>query len=329
MQATPPVAAPVASESSNPRTRRAFLGLSGSMLLGGLALPATGVASTLLAQASGAAQPFEPQRGQAGKDVIWIPSPDTLVNRMLSMAQVQPSDFVIDLGAGDGKIVIAAVREFGAQGLGIEYNPDMVVHAQRNAQAAGVADKARFEKADIFESDFSRATVITMYLLPHLNMKLRHRLMALKPGTRIVSHEFRLGDWLSDETSRVNGASVHLWLVPGNFGGEWELRFPQKAGEAVAKLTVQQAFQNFTGRIVFKDFETSFREPKVAGERVRFGFTDEDGKLRRFDGKLDGNTLAGMVHDGERSAPFTASRIGNAPPITGSAQVTETESFNN
>ena len=330
MHAQPPVAAPDAPTSPRPRARRAFLGLSGSMLLGGLALPIAGQASTLLAQASGSAAPqYEPQRGQAGKDVIWIPTPDKLVNRMLSMAQVQPSDYVIDLGAGDGKIVIAAVREFGAQGLGIEYNPDMVVHAQRNAQAAGVSDRARFEKADIFESDFSRATVITMYLLPHLNMKLRHRLMALKPGTRVVSHEFRLGDWVPDETSRVNGASVHLWLVPANFSGDWELRFPQRNGEAVAKLSVQQAFQNFTGRIAFQDFETSFREPKVAGDRVRFGFTDEDGRLRRFDGKLDGNMLSGTVHDGERSASFTATRNGNPPAISGSAQVTEAESFNN
>src|SRR5690606_11598542 len=144
------------------------------------------------------------------------PTPDKLVNRMLSMAQVTASDFVIDLGAGDGKIVIAAAREFGAKGLGIEYNPEMVAHARRNAQAAGLAGSARFEKADIFESDFSPASVITMYLLPHLNMRLRHRLMALKPGTRIVSHEFRLGNWKPDETSRVGSASTHLWLVPAN-----------------------------------------------------------------------------------------------------------------
>ena len=177
------------------RTRRDFLALSGaSLLLGGAAAPSAGLAGTLLAQApAGGAQDYQPQRGQSGKDVIWIPTPDKLVSRMLSMAQVTASDFVIDLGAGDGKIVIAAAREFGARGLGIEYEPQMVEHARRNAQAAGVADRARFEKADIFESDFSPASVITMYLLPHLNMRLRHRMMALEPGTRVLLGEYGNG----------------------------------------------------------------------------------------------------------------------------------------
>lgn len=317
--------------SSGSPTRRNFLALSGSsLLLGGLGVPAAGFASTLLAQASsGSSQEFQPQRGQSGKDVIWIPTPDKLVHRMLSLAQVTPQDYVIDLGAGDGKIVIAAVRDFKARGLGIEYNPDMVEHARRNAQAAGVSDRARFEKADIFESDFSPATVITMYLLPHLNMRLRHRLMALKPGTRIVSHEFRLGNWTPDETSRVGSASAHLWLVPANFGGDWQLSYPQRNGQATAKLSVEQTFQNFRGRIVFDDFETGFREPKVAGDRVRFAFTDEDGRVRNFDGRVDGDKVSGTVHDGNASAPFTATRIGNAPAIGGSAPAQDIEIYEN
>jgi SAM-dependent methyltransferase len=307
-------------------TRRVFLAVAGSsLLLGGFAAPAA-LASGLLAQApTGDARSYEPRRGQSGKDVIWIPTPDKLVHRMLSLAQVAPQDFVIDLGAGDGKIVIAAAREFGARGLGIEYNPDMVVHATRNAEAAGVADRARFEKADIFESDFSPATVITMYLLPHLNLKLRHRLMALKPGTRVVSHEFRLGDWTPDETSRIGSASAHLWLVPANFGGDWDLRFPQRKGPAVARLAVEQTFQNFRGRIVFGDFETSFRDQKVAGTGVRFSFTDEDGRLRRFDGRIDGDSVTGTVYDGAASAAFTGMRIGKAPVISGSAPAQDSE----
>lgn len=320
-----------AASPERPRgfARRDFLGLSGTTLLGSLALPGLVLARTTPAGSDQAAPVYEPHRGQPGKDVIWIPSPDKLVHRMLSMAQLKPSDYLIDLGSGDGKIVIAAARDFGTSGLGIEYNPDMVGHAQRNAQAAGVADRARFEKADIFESDFSRASVITMYLLPHLNMRLRHRLMALKPGTRIVSHEFRLGDWTADETSRINGASVHLWLVPGNFGGEWTLRFPQRKGPAMATLDVEQTFQNFRGRVVFEDFETTFREPKVAGDRVRFAFTDEEGRLRRFEGRLDGGSLTGTVHDGEQSVPFTATRNGNARVVGGSTPVTESDVFNN
>ncbi|MCM5571300.1 class I SAM-dependent methyltransferase [Burkholderiaceae bacterium FT117] len=310
------------------KRRRDFLALSGaSLLLGGLAAPPAALASTLLAQAT---RDYQPQRGQSGKDVIWIPTPDKLVTRMLSLAQLGPSDFVIDLGAGDGKIVIAAAREFGARGLGIEYNPDMVEHARRNAQAAGVAERARFEKADIFESDFSPATVVTMYLLPHLNMRLRHRLMALKPGTRVVSHEFRLGNWTPDETSRIGSASVHLWLVPGNFGGDWQLRFMQRKGPAVATLAVEQTFQNFRGRVVFEDFETSFREPKVHGDRVSFAFTDEEGRLRRFEGRFDGDSsVTGTAYDGDASSTFVATRIGRAPAIAGSAPVLDTEIFEN
>lgn len=312
--------------SNESSSRRSFLALSGSSLLLGAAGPFPGA----LAQAQPATAPtFEPQRGQAGKDVIWIPTPDKLVTRMLSLAQVTPKDFVIDLGAGDGKIVIAAAREFNAQGLGIEYNPDMVEHARRNAKAAGVADRTRFEKADIFESDFSKATVITMYLLPHLNMKLRHRLLALKPGTRIASHEFRLGKWTPDETSRVGSASAHLWIVPANFGGDWTLTYPQRKGPVSVSLTVEQTFQNFGGRVIFQDFETGFREPKVMGERVQFGFTDEDGRVRRFSGRIDGDKLSGEVFDGEARASFSAVRTNKAPAIGGSAPVRDNEVYEN
>jgi SAM-dependent methyltransferase len=268
-----------------------------------------------------------------GKDVIWIPTPDEQVKRMLRLAQVTPSDYVIDLGSGDGKIVIAAARE-GAQGLGIEYNPEMVELSRRLAQQAGVTERARFEKADIFESDFSRATVVTMYLLPHLNLKLRPRIMALKPGTRVASHEFRMGRWVPDETSRIGHAAVHLWLVPANAGGEWELRFTQKSGPVTAKLAVEQTFQDFKGTVAFKQFETAVREPKVAGEQVRFGFIDEDGHLRRFVGQIAGGEMKGTVYDltanGARS-DFSARRIGAAPAIGGSgpAQDNEAESLGN
>lgn len=301
--------------------RRAFLARSASVVAGGLL-----VSSMMLARPVGAASgAYEPQRGQAGKDVIWIPSPDALVTRMLRMAAVTPQDYVIDLGSGDGKIVIAAASEFSAQGKGIEYNPEMVELSKRRAEAAGVAQKAEFEKADIFESDFSRATVITMYLLPHLNLKLRHRILALKPGTRVVSHEFLMGKWTPDETSRVGTASVHLWLVPANVGGDWELTFPQQKGPAKVPMTLSQTFQNFTGDVVFNDFSTKVREPKVLGEQVRFAFTDEDGRLRRFEGQVAGDRISGTVFDGSTRAPFTAVRQGGAPAIAGSGPAPEGE----
>ncbi|MDO5693200.1 MAG: class I SAM-dependent methyltransferase [Pseudomonadota bacterium] len=269
----------------------------------------------------------EPERGQAGKDVIWLPTPDALVTRMLRMAQVTPKDYVIDLGSGDGKIVIAAARG-GAQGLGIEYNPDLVALSRQRAQEAKVADRARFEKADIFESDFSKATVITMYLLPHLNLRLRHRILALKPGTRVVSHEFRMGRWRPDETSRVGHASAHLWLVPANAGGDWEFSFPQRGGPRTVRMSFAQHFQYIVGEAAFEDFTALPSDGKLLGERLSFDLTDEDGHLRRFVGRVAGDRIDGSVYDftanGARQ-PFSARRLGAAPAFEGAGPAPEDE----
>ena len=300
--------------------RRQLLTGSGAIALGGLL-------GTPALWAQTGAVTYEPERGQSGKDVIWIPTPDTLVNRMLRMAQVTPKDYVIDLGSGDGKIVIAAARE-GARGLGIEYNPDMVELSRRRAQQAGVADRARFEKADIFESDFSQATVITMYLLPHLNLRLRHRILALKPGTRVVSHEFRMGRWRPDETAKVGHASVHLWLVPANAGGDWEFSFPQQSGPRIVRMSFTQRFQYVTGEALFKDFTALPSDGKLLGERLSFDLTDEDGHLRRFVGRVAGDRMEGSVYDftnnGARQ-PFSARRLGAAPPFDGAGPAPEHE----
>lgn len=166
---------------------------------------------------------YKPQVGQAGKDVIWVPTPDELVNRMLTMAKVTPKDYVVDLGAGDGKIAIAAGKKFGATALGIEYNPDMARLAQCFVQAEGVADKVKIIQGDIFKEDFSKATVITMYLLPEVNLKLRPRLQKLRPGTRIVSHDWDMGDWIPERTIEVDApdkivglrktSKLMLWVV--------------------------------------------------------------------------------------------------------------------
>ena len=176
------------------------------------------IAVLLFALALPAAAQFQPQVGQAGKDVIWVPTPDDVVERMLTMAQVTPQDYVWDLGAGDGKIAIAAAKKFGARATGIEYNPDMVKHANANAQAAGVAGtgkgQATIRHGDIFATDFSQASVITLYLLPALNLKLRPKLLKMKQGTRIVSHDFDMGDWKPDVTLKVGTRMVHFWTVP-------------------------------------------------------------------------------------------------------------------
>ena len=296
-----PTTRPAAGLDGAP-SRRALLATTGGLALSALLAPrglraqTAGGASKGAAAAKGGAaagakgaaasapavgEAFTPVLGQSGKDVIWIPTPDALVTRMLRLAQVKPQDRVVDLGSGDGKIVIAAALE-GAQALGLEYNADMVALSRVRAAQAGVSERARFERADIFESDFSQASVITMYLLPRLNLRLRPRILALKPGTRIVSHQFSMGQWRPDEVSRVGSATTYLWLVPANAGGEWRLEFTQASGAASVTLRLRQRFQRVRGTVHFRDFIAEPREARVAGEQLRFGLTDADGHLRQW-----------------------------------------------
>src|SRR4029453_4335210 len=176
-----------------------------------------------------AAQPakeFQPQVGQEGKDVIWVPTPQALVDKMLDIAKVTPKDYVIDLGSGDGRTVITAAKR-GSKALGIEYNPDMVELSKRNAAKEGVTDKASFMKADLFEPDFSQGQVIPLFLLPSINLKLRPKILDLKPGTRIVSNSFDMEEWKPDETANVDGCTnwctAYLWIVPAKVDGTWKM----------------------------------------------------------------------------------------------------------
>ena len=183
------------------------------------------------------AQDYQPSVGQEGKDVIWVPTPQALVDKMLDLAKVTPKDNVIDLGSGDGRTVITAAKR-GAHALGIEYNPDMVELSKRNAAKEGVSDHASFVKADLFESDFSQAQVISMFLLSSINLKLRPKILDLKPGTRIVSNTFDMGDWKPDESATIpncnSWCTAHLWIVPAKAEGIWKL--PQ------GELTLKQNF---------------------------------------------------------------------------------------
>src|SRR5437773_6914190 len=190
---------------------------------------ALGIALTGSLARSQSAKEYQPEVGQAGKDVVWVPTPQALVDKMLDMAKVTSKDYVIDLGSGDGRTVITAAKR-GAKALGIEYNPDMVELSKRNAAKEGVSDKASFLKADLFESDFSQATVITMFLLPEINLKLRPKILDLKPGTRIVSNTFTMGEWNADETALITDncyswCTALLWIVPAKVAGTW--RSPQ------------------------------------------------------------------------------------------------------
>jgi hypothetical protein len=240
---------------------------------------------------------FQPQVGQAGKDVIWVPTPDEVVERMLQMAQVTSKDMVMDLGAGDGKIAIAAAKKFGARAIGIEYNPDMVKHANANAQAAGVAGegpgRATIRHGDIFQTDFSKATVITLYLLPALNMKLRPQLLAMRPGTRVVSHSFTMEDWEADEVSSIDGRRAYFWLVPANVMGNWTL----EAGNERVELSLDQTFQKVSGTAAFGAVQAGLRDPRLRGAAIAFTYVDGSGVRRDFTGRVEGKRMEGTFRD--------------------------------
>jgi phospholipid N-methyltransferase len=247
--------------------------------------------------ATAAAAQFQPQVGQAGKDVIWVPTPDDVVERMLTMAQVTPQDFVMDLGAGDGKIAIMAAKKFGARANGIEYNPDMVKLGNSNAQAAGVAGdgpgKALIRQADIFQTDFSRATVITLYLLPALNMKLRPQILAMRPGTRIVSHSFSMEDWEADEISTVDGRRAYFWMVPASVMGSWAL----EANNQRVDMTLEQVFQKVNGSVALQPVNAGLRDVRLRGPFIQFAYVDQSGVRRDFNGRVNGSRMEGTFRD--------------------------------
>jgi SAM-dependent methyltransferase len=196
--------------------------------------------ATLSAQRS---ERFTPEIGQPGKDVVWVPTPEALVTKMLDLAKVGPHDFVIDLGSGDGRNVIGAARR-GARALGVEYNPDMVELSRRKAAEAGVADRATFERGDMFKADISRATVMALFLLPSNLRQLEPKFLALTPGTRIVSNTFLIGDWTPDANVTVDDfcemwCEAYLWIVPAQAAGQWRMR----GGE----LTLTQTYQKLSG----------------------------------------------------------------------------------
>ncbi len=277
-------------------------------------------------QAAAGRSDYQPTRGQYGKDVIWIPTPDRLVQRMLQLARIQPDDVVADLGSGDGKIVIAAARDHGVRALGIEFNPDMVGLARREAERQGVSSRAQFRQGDIFATDFRDATIVTLYLLPRLNLRLRPRLLAMRPGTRVVSHAWSMGNWTPDETSWVAATPLYLWTVPANAGGEWLLSFRQGKQTVEAPLTMAQTFQRLSGaKVEIDGLANTVRLPRLDGDRLRFAFTDGTGQLREFDGRVDGDRLSGQVTGGDGTSPFTARRVGAAPPIGGAQGFSEEE----
>jgi hypothetical protein len=265
-----------------------------------------------LAQAAGAAtQDYTPSVGQEGKDVIWVPTPQSLVERMLQMAKTTPNDYVVDLGSGDGRTVITAAKKFGARALGIEYNPEMVELSKRNAQKEGVADKAQFMRADIFQTDFSKATVLTLYLLPSLNLKLRPTILDMKPGTRVVSHAFTMDDWAPDQVESSEGRTAYMWIVPAKVNGTWRVEVP---GAASYETTFIQQFQNVGGSAKVSNKPVQFSNGKLQGETITFSIADENNVRREFTGRVNGNRIDGNVRVVGENAPvakFVAIRAGD------------------
>ena len=266
-----------------------------------LALCLSVVAATVFAQAQPAKEPFQPQVGQEGKDVVWVPTPQALVDKMLDMAKVTPKDYVIDLGSGDGRTVITAAKR-GARALGIEYNPDMVELSKRNAAKEGVSDKANFVKADLFESDFTQATAITMFLLPEINLRLRPKILDLKPGTRIVSNSFTMGEWKADEEATVDKDCISyctalLWIVPAKAGGAWQL--PQ------GELALKQEFQMLSGMLKSGSNTTPITNGRLLGDQITFSAGGAE-----YTGRVSGNAMEGSVKSGASSGKWKATRAG-------------------
>jgi SAM-dependent methyltransferase len=249
-------------------------------------------------------EPGEPQPGQPGKDVIWLPTPESLVDRMLAMAQVGPRDLLYDLGSGDGRMVIAAARR-GAQAVGVEFDSGLVALSERRALAQGVPGRARFLRGDIFETGFSDATVVTLYLLPSLNLRLRPTLLGMRPGTRVVSHAFGMDDWAPDEVSRAEGRTAYLWIVPAAVEGSWRVDLQ---GGPSFDVTLARRFQKVEGTVALGAVEAGLREPVLRGATIRFGFVDPAGVWYELTGTVSGDRMSGVYQAADRTAGWTAVR---------------------
>ena len=262
------------------------------------------LAIVAFAQAQQESGEYQPEVYQAGKDVVWVPTEQALVDMMLDMAKVTPRDYVIDLGSGDGRTVITAAKR-GARALGIEYNPDMVALSKRNAVREGVADRAQFIRADLFESDFSDATVVTMFLLTEINLKLRLKILGLKPGTRIVSNTFDMGEWKPDQTGSIDDrdkcpnrfCTAYFWIVPARVEGSWKL--------SQGELMLTQSFQMVSGALKSGDGAVVVTNGRLRGDQISF-FAGGS----QYTGKVRDNIMEGTVKSGGVTAQWSATRVG-------------------
>jgi SAM-dependent methyltransferase len=244
---------------------------------------------------------FEPQVGQAGKDVVWVPTSQVLVDKMLDMAKLTPKDTLYDLGSGDGRTVITAAKR-GARAFGVEYNPDMVAISKRAAEKEGVTERAQFINGDIFQTDFSQATVITLFLLPDLNLKLRPTILSMKPGTRVVSNSFTMGEWQDDENATIDAKAgcsywciAHLWIVPAKVEGTWK--------GSTGELTLGQQFQMVGGTLKGANGAPASINGRLRGDEISF-----TAGSATYAGRVNGSSIEGTVTSTGKSQKWTATR---------------------
>lgn len=248
---------------------------------------------------------FRLEHGHEGKDVFWAPTPDAMVTLMLQTAKVTADDIVYDLGAGEGRIPIAAAREFGARAVGIEYSPEIADLARRNVRRAGLEGHVRIVTGDIFVENFSEATVVTMFLTPILNRKLRPLLLKMKPGTRIVSHSFHMGDWKPDATIATENAEGFFWIVPAQVAGEWSLQMPGEA--APARLQLKQVYQQVSGTLSLGERRTAVAG-RLEGARLHFDYARADGSLATVTATVDGHRLVGRQQHPQADGSISGER---------------------
>jgi SAM-dependent methyltransferase len=258
----------------------------------------------LLAAAVGLAQPhsraeceatYAATWGRAGKDVPWVPTFDAVVLAMLSMAQVTAQDRVLDLGAGDGRIAITAAKPpFNARAVGVEYDPELAKLAACLVRVEGLADKVRIVQGDLFKEDFGDASVVTLYLLPQINLCVRHRLLAMKPGTRVASHQYGMADWKADQLVQIQGRDVHLWVVPERVDGVWDF---QDSEGTTFTIDLRQTFQTLSGEIARGGVQQPLLSATLTGVELRFT-SDAAGIAATFWGTVRGGEISGVLRAG-------------------------------
>ena len=233
---------------------------------------------------------YKPTLGQMGKDVMWLPTPNELVDNMLRMAQVNDQDLLYDLGAGDGVIAITAAKKHGARAVGIEYNPKLAAFAQQKVIEAGVQDKVRIIQGDIFQTDFSQATVLTLYLLPEINYQLRPIILKMKPGTRVVSHDFDMVEWEPDAVTQTARSKAMMWVVPADVAGNWTF---EPAQGAAFNVRLDQIFQRIGGVRRMGGQEQALVGAQLQADRLSFQYVAADQSIHTVRATVQGNRMQG------------------------------------